>query len=98
MNDQVATKQDLRDLESSMGTKFDAKLDVLKQEIMAFSRNLQTELLRFMEGLVRASEARLQRLEAGLLTLHADDGARNGRIANLEARLLEVEKKLLMQP
>jgi hypothetical protein len=94
MNDQLATKQDLRDLESRM----DVKLDALKQELMDFSRNLQTELLRFMEGLVRASEARLQRLEAGLLTLHAGDGAMNGRIANLEARLLEVEKKLLMQP
>lgn len=104
MNDQPATKQDLHDLDSridgkltDLETRIDGKLAALKQDLMDFSRNLQTELLRFLEGLVRASEARLHRVEAGLLTLHASDGAMNERIAALETRLLEVEKKLLLR-
>ncbi len=83
MNDQLATKQDL---------------DNLKTEMMQFSRDLQTELLRGIEGLLRPGELRLRRTEASLLTLQASDGAMNERIAALEARLFEVEKKLLMQP
>jgi len=60
MNDQLATKQDLRDLES----RIDGKLDALKQEMMQFSRDLQTELLRGIEGLL-GPELLLRPPEAG---------------------------------
>jgi len=60
MNDQLATKQDLRDLES----RLDGKLDALKQEMMQFSRDLQTGLLRGIEGLL-GPELLLRPPEAG---------------------------------
>lgn len=93
MNDQLATKQDLRDMEG----RIDAKLDALKHEMMQFSRDLQTELLRGIEGLLRPVETRLRRAEGGLLTLQSSDGAMNERIAGLETRMFEVEKKLLLR-
>jgi hypothetical protein len=60
MNDQPATKQDLRDLDS----RIDGKLDALKQEMMQFSRDLQTELLRGIERLL-GSELLLRPPETG---------------------------------
>jgi len=105
MNDQLATKQDLRDLEGridgkldNLESRIDAKLDALKQEMMQFSRDLQTELLRGIEGLLRPGELRLRRAEGGLLTLQSSDGAMNERIAGLETRMFDVEKKLLLRP
>jgi len=59
MDDQPATKQDLRDLDSridriltDLETRIDGELAALKQDLMDFSRDLQTELLRGIEGLL----------------------------------------------
>jgi hypothetical protein len=71
MNDQLATKQDLRDLEGridgklgDLESRIDGKLDAVKQEMMQFSRDLQTELLRGIEGLL-GPELLLRPPEAG---------------------------------
>ena len=81
-----------------MDAKFDARLQELKNDLMEFSRGLQDELLRGFEVFAKASEARLRRLENGHLTLSADDAAMNERLARVESRLLEIEKKLLRAP
>jgi len=71
MDDQPATKQDLRDLDSridrkltDLETRIDGKLEALKQDLMDFSRNLQAELLRGIEGLL-GPELLLRPPEAG---------------------------------
>ena len=71
MDDQPATKQDLRDLDSridriltDLETRIDGELAALKQDLMDFSRDLQTELLRGIEGLL-GPELLLRPPEAG---------------------------------
>jgi hypothetical protein len=44
-------------------------------------RDSQTEILRGFEAYAKTSEARLRRLQSGLLTLHTDDAAMNERLA-----------------
>ena len=70
MDDQPATKKYLAE----------AKQDLLErtQEMI---RDSQTEILRGFEAYAKTSEARLRRLESGLLTLHTDDAAMNERLA-----------------
>ncbi len=75
-----------------------ADLLAVKHELMEFSRDLQTELLRGIERLLIPAEARLVRAEAKLGILDANDGSMNERIASVEARLWEIEKRLLMRP
>jgi hypothetical protein len=91
MGNDYATKQDLRELEQRLlGAMKDSEA-----RLQEFVRDSQTEVLRGIEAYVRSSEARLRRLESGLLNLHADDDSMNQRLAAVESRLLEVEKKLL---
>ena len=87
MDDQPATKKDLEELRQD-----------LLERVQEMIRDAQTEILRGFEGYAKASEARLRRLETSYVTLHADDAAMNERLANVESRLLEVEKKLTLRP
>jgi len=83
----AATKKDLEDLERRL-------LDRTQEMV----RDSQTEILRGFDVYAKISEARLRRLESGLLSLHADDAAMNERLAGLESRMLEVEQKLMLRP
>jgi len=102
----AVTKKDLAETKQEIlaVTKKDLAeaLAETKQEILERTqemvRDSQTEILRGFDVYAKISEARLRRLESGLLTLHADDAAMNERIASLESRLLEVEQKLMLRP
>jgi len=87
MAGEPATKQDLATLEAKLDAKFNAMLERV-QEIV---RDAQTEILRGFEAFARENEIRVRRLET-------NESGTNERLANLEARLLEIEKKLLLRP
>ena len=91
MDDQPATRKDLEKLKEELTRD-------LLERVQEMIRDAQTEILRGFEGYAKASEARLRRLENSYVTLHADDAAMNERLANVESRLLEVEKKLTLRP
>ena len=95
MNDQPASKRDLAELEARMDAKLDAKLGTFKHEILEkvqeMVRDAQTEILRGFQVFAKANEIRMRRLETS-------DAGLNERVANVEARLLQVEEKLILRP
>jgi len=106
MDDQPVTKKDLAEaladtkqeiLASTKRDLAEAKQEILErtQEMI---RDSQTKILRGFEVYAKASEARLKRLESGLVMLYSDDAAMNERLANLESRLLEIGQKLILRP
>ena len=102
MDQQPVTKQDLAALETRMDAKFvaleeriDAKLKSFTQDLMEFSRGLQTELLRGFETYARGNDIRLRNLEVNTSN---DSLALKQRVAELEGRVLQVEKRLILEP
>jgi hypothetical protein len=82
--------------------QLNAKLDVLKTGIQDSEdhltermRDMQTEILRGFGMWAENQSIRLTKVEADHRNL---DTTATQRIANLEARLLEIEKRLLMEP
>jgi hypothetical protein len=73
----------------------DQSLETLKNELKEFARDLQSELLRGFEGFGRAMDVRLRNLEVNGAN---DTLALKQRLAEVETRLLEVEKKLMQRP
>ncbi|MEX2262681.1 MAG: hypothetical protein WD696_12065 [Bryobacteraceae bacterium] len=83
-------KEELQALE----TRFDAKLERLLERTQETIRDSQTEVLRGFERYAYGNEIRLRKMETGLSTL---DESSTRRLAMLEERILEVEKKLLLR-
>ena len=83
------TKKDLVDLKSEI----DAHLNGMEARLVEKIRDSQTELLRGFEKFQTANNIRMRKLEANLSNL---DTSASMRLENLEERLLEVEKKLLL--
>jgi hypothetical protein len=93
-DDRPATKRDLEGLEARV------KKDIgeLEARLVERMRDMQTEILRGFEVVVKSYDARLRRVETGLLSLHSDDFAMNERLASVESRVGEIERKLLLHP
>jgi hypothetical protein len=90
------TKKDLSDLEDRIDTRFkeqDTHLKAMEARLVEKIRDSQTELLRGFEKFQTANFIRMRKLEANLSNL---DTASSMRLENLEERLLEIEKKLLL--
>ena len=85
MDDQPATKKDLAETKQGILAATEKDLAEAKQDLLERTqemiRDSQTEILRGFEAYAKTSEARLRRLESGLLTLHIDDAAMNERLA-----------------
>ena len=71
---------------------FEARITERLTEVM---RDMQTEMLRAMEGWTTALTARLVKVEANHSTL---DTTISVRMATIEKRLFEIEKRLLLNP
>ncbi len=90
------TKKDLTDLEGRIETRFkeqDAHLNAMESRLVEKIRDSQTELLRGFEKFQTANIIRMRKLEANLSNL---DTSASMRLENLEERLLEIEKRLLL--
>ncbi len=92
------TKRDLAEAKQELLAGMQEQEQRLLERTQEMIRDTQTEILRGFEVYAKISEARLRRLETGMLTLHGDDAAMNERLASLESRLLEVEQKLMLRP
>ncbi|SRR5260370_31162445 len=84
-----ATKKDLAELES----RIDARFKGLESRLVEQIRDSQTELLRGFEKFQTANNIRMRKLEANLSNL---DTSASMRLDGLEERVLEIEKKLLL--
>lgn len=87
------TKKDLLDLEERMDAHLSAHLIAMEARLVEKIRDSQTELLRGFEKFQTAQNIRMRKLEANLSNL---DTSASLRLENLEERLFEVEKKLLL--
>jgi hypothetical protein len=74
MDDQPLTRKELAEVLAKALAETRQEILERTQEMI---RDSQTEILRGFEVYAKASEARLRRVESGLLTLHADDVAMN---------------------
>jgi len=97
MPDDYVTKKDLEEfgerLEARLDAKLDAKLRTLKDELIEAVRDAQTEVLRGFHAHQGGMDLRLRKIEADHSNL---DASATGRLANLEQRVFEIEKKLMM--
>jgi hypothetical protein len=98
--DRPATKKDLQELEQRMDTRIleveqrmGTRMEQMEHRLQEFGRDIQTEMLRGFERYAQGMEIRTRKLEADLGNLNASESA---RLANVEFRVLEIEKKLLM--
>jgi len=78
-------------LEARIDAKLDAKLDALKDSLQEAIRDAQTEMLRGFAAYAEANQIRVRQLEIG-------QSAVNLRMDVMERRLLEIEKRLMMNP
>ena len=77
--------------------ELDSALGNMRDELLESIRDSQTEILRGFEGLIRSSDARLQRLELGAQAMGGSEVLLNTRLSAVESRLFEIEKKLLQK-
>ncbi|HYM10787.1 MAG TPA: hypothetical protein VEU62_08640 [Bryobacterales bacterium] len=95
MADNYVTKEYLDQSLEGLEERIDAKMETLGNKLMEFARDLQSELLRGFEGFTRRVDVRLANLEVNGAN---DTLALKQRLAEVETRLLEIEKKLLQRP
>jgi len=97
----LATKKDLLDLEARLEARIDAKIDSkidgletrLTEVIAEKVRDAQTEILRGFIAFQNSNAPRMRKMEADLSNI---DASTSQRLEALEARMLEVEKKLII--
>jgi len=98
-----ATKKDIHDLDAKI-VGLDAKIDGLqsrldgletrlKESISETVRDAQTEILRGFNAFQNSYSPRMRKMEADLSNI---DASTSQRLEVLEARMLEVEKKLII--
>jgi hypothetical protein len=83
------SKQDLLDLENRM-TQF---MGQMEERLTERIRDAQTELLRGFEKFQIAQNIRMRKIEANHSNL---DTSSSQRLENLEERVLEIEKKMML--
>lgn len=83
------------ELQADLQTKLDNLRTDLRDHFVEAIHDAQTELLRGFEFYAKANDGRLRRLEINATTQSSYDAALNERILTLEARMVEVEKRLL---
>jgi hypothetical protein len=85
-------KSGLQDFVKEFVTDLQTKLKADMQEIV---RDAQTEILRAFHSFEKSRELRFARLKAEVSNL---DLEANGRIDNIEKRLMAIEEKLILDP
>ena len=80
---------------SELQVALQAALKVQSDHLIEAMRDMQTEVLRAFESFAAGQQIRLRKLEADHSNL---DAATSGRLAVLEQRLLQIEKRLLLEP
>ena len=96
-----ATKKDLDELESRLKAEWKADLKAelnaqfteMRESITEQIRDSQTEILRGFEKFQSGNTIRMRKLEANQSNL---DTSSSMRLDNLEERVLEIEKKLIL--
>ena len=78
--DQPATK---RDVETSIKTA----IDTAKDELLEAMRGIETKLLQAFYGYAKSNDSRV-------LEVEANEGILRTRLATLESRVMEVERRL----
>lgn len=91
MPETPVTKAELEQALAAVEERMTARLQEAVAALVERIRDAQTELLRGFERYARSNTARFVRLEAGEVST-AD------RLANLEERMLEIEKRILLHP
>lgn len=91
MPDNGVTRQDLLDLED----RLKSTLNALEERLIERIRDAQTELLRGFERFQTAEIIRMRKIEADQSNLSTSTSI---RLDNPEERVLEIEKRLLVQP
>jgi hypothetical protein len=77
------TKKDLQELKQALASDVEA----LKNELIEFVRGMETRLLSAFHGYTKGQQARLHDVETSEATIKV-------RLAALEERMLEVERRL----
>ena len=88
---QPATKQDLGELKAELLAAFHEALRDTEEHLIERMRDMQTETVRVFMDFQRQNETRQS-------TQEKNAGALGERVASLEHRLLEIERKLLLNP
>lgn len=91
MPDNGVTRQDLLDLED----RLKSTLNALEERLIERIRDAQTELLRGFERFQTAEIIRMRKIEVDQSNLSTSTSI---RLDNPEERVLEIEKRLLVQP
>ena len=89
-------KIELDATKAELNSTINHAINGLRDELQESIRDSQTEILRAIHGYVEASEARLVRLERNDKTRAENEFDTNRRLAALEVRLLEIEKRLIL--
>lgn len=87
-----------QDLTASMDERFtaaDGRLAAMEERLIEQMRDMQTELLRGFGPWQEGIQTRMAELE---LAARTGEGAIKKRMEIVERRLMEIEKKLLMNP
>ena len=87
----LATKAQLEDLRNDLKTD----LRELREFFVEAIHDAQTELLRGFEFYAKTNDARLRRMEIHATAHDSYEAAMNERMLSVEARIVEIEKKLL---
>ena len=89
-------KIELEATKAELKAELKTELVALRAELQDSIRDSQTEILRAIHGYVEASEARLVRLERNDKTRAETEFDVNRRLAALEVRLFEIERRLII--
>ena len=99
---QPVTRSDLRELKEYLAGALVKQNEYLAEALVKheaktqeFVRDAQTEILRAFHAFESAREIRFARLKAEVSNL---DQEANGRIDNIEKRLMAVEERLILGP
>ena len=87
----LATKAQLDDLRIDLQTG----LRELREFVVEAIHDAQTELLRGFEFYAKTNDARLRRMEIHATAHDSYEATMNERMLSVEARIVEIEKKLL---
>ncbi len=87
-NPQPITREELRELLTALRNE-------IRNDTQEFVRGAQTEILRGFHGFEQNREIRFSRLKAEVANL---DQEANGRIDNIDKRLVALEEKLILWP
>jgi len=91
----LATKAQLEDLRIDLRNDLQTGLRELREFVVEAIHDAQTELLRGFEFYAKTNDARLRRMEIHATAHDSYEAAMNERMLSVEARIVEIEKKLL---